>query len=116
MEGGRGGGGGASWGGPWWPGWGVWVVARWVVTRVGGDKCPEPGERRIDTTGVGVGCASGRGVVLVVGARGGWGFWWGCSFLWVCVVVLGVWRFSFGGGFGLVVMISLGSVGGWGGG
>ena len=46
-------GGGATWGGPWWPGWGRRVVARWVVTRVGGDKCPKTGESKIDTTGAG---------------------------------------------------------------
>ena len=38
---------GATWGGPWWPGWGLWVVARWVVTRIGGDKYPKPGESKI---------------------------------------------------------------------
>lgn len=49
----RGGRGGASWGGQWWPGWGLWVVARWVVTRIGGEKYPKSGESEIDTTGVG---------------------------------------------------------------
>lgn len=49
----RGGGRGASWGGPWWPGRGLWVVARWVVTRVGGDKRPKSRESKIDTTGAG---------------------------------------------------------------
>lgn len=39
-------------------------------------------------------------VVLVVRARGGCGFWWWRSFLWVRVVVLGVWRFPLGGGLG----------------
>lgn len=28
-------------------GWGLWVVARWVVTRVGGDKCPKLGGAKI---------------------------------------------------------------------
>ena len=78
---------GATWGGPWWTGWGrgcvpfgacnphpgskggrlpparrgvlgwlpsgrcwsgrgLWVVARWVVTRIGGDKYPKPGESK----------------------------------------------------------------------
>ena len=102
----RGGRGGASWGGQWWPGWGLWVVARWVVTRIGGDKYPKPGESEIDTTGAGAGCAPGRGGVLAVGARGGGGSWWGRSFLWVRGVGLGVWRFPLGGGLGLVVTIS----------
>ena len=53
-------------------GWG-----RWVVTRIGGDKYPKLGESKIDTTGAGAGSAPGRGVVLVVGGRGVWGFgWW----------------------------------------
>ena len=85
------------------------MVARWVVTRIGGDKYPKPGESKIDTTGAGAWCAPGRGVVLVVGARGGGG-------LWVRVVVAasgggapsfgcvgdagGVWRFPLGGGLG----------------
>ena len=42
---------------------GAVVVARWVVTRVGGDKCPKPRESKIDTTGAGAGCAPGRGGV-----------------------------------------------------
>ena len=46
-----------------------------MVTRIGGDKYPKPGESKIDTTGAGAGCAPGRGVVLVVWARGGGGFW-----------------------------------------
>ena len=29
-----------------WPGRGLWVVARWVVTRIGGDKYPKPGESK----------------------------------------------------------------------
>ena len=62
---------GASWGGPWWSGWGLWVVARWVVTRVGGDKCPKPGESKIATTGAGAWCAPGRG-----GSFGGGCAWW----------------------------------------
>ena len=87
-------GGGATWGGPWWPGRGLWVVARWVVTRVGGDKCPKTGESKIGTTGAGAGCAPGRGGSFGSGCawwlgswwgrvRGGCGFWWWRSFLWV---------------------------------
>ena len=29
-----------------WSGRGLWVVARWVVTRIGGDKYPKPGESK----------------------------------------------------------------------
>lgn len=66
-----------------------------MVTRVGGDKCPKPGESKIDTTGAGAGCAPGRGGDFVV-VGGGWGFWW--------------WRFPLGsvkGGVGV-------GGGGWG--
>lgn len=42
-----------------------------VVTRVGGDKCPKPGESKIDTTGAGAWCAPGRG-----GSFGSGGAWW----------------------------------------
>ena len=97
TEGGR---GEPSWGGPWWSGRGLWVVACWVVTRVGGDKCPKPGESKIDTTGAGAivrsrpWCGFGSGCVgwlrllvvalLPLGARGGAGgvalspWWWVC--------------------------------------
>lgn len=85
------------------------MVARWVVTRIGGDKYPKPGESKIDTTGAGAGCAPGRGGVLAVGARGGGGSWWGRSFLWVRGVVLWVvalspwwWAWVGGGAFPLV--------------
>ena len=76
-------GGGATWGGPWWPGRGLWVVARWVVTRVGGDKYPKPRESKIGTTGAGAGCAPGRGGSF--GSESAWwlGSLWGRSFLWV---------------------------------
>ena len=58
---------GASRGGP-WSGRGLWVVARWVVTRVGGDKCPKPGESKNLTL-----LGRGRGVLPAVV-----GFWqWG---------------------------------------
>lgn len=87
------------------------MVARWVVTRIGGDKYPKPGESKIDTTGAGGDSALPAVVgVWVVGARGGGGSWWGRSFLWVRGVVLGAWCFPLGGGVGLVVTISLGSV------
>lgn len=86
-----------------------------VVTRVGGDKCPKSGESKIDATGVGAGCAPGRG-----GGFGSESAWW----LWVLVVAflpLGA-RGGFGGvafspwwWVGLVVTISLGSVKGGGG-
>lgn len=55
------------------------MVARWVVTRIGGDKYPKPGESEIDTTGAGAGCAPGRGGVLAVGARGGGAPSFGCE-------------------------------------
>ena len=91
------------------------MVARWVVTRVGGDKYPKPRESKIDTTGAGAGCAPGRGGVLVVGARGGWGLCGGAPSF-GCVgdaggVALSPWWWV-----GLVVTISLGSVRGLGGG
>ena len=57
----------------------------------------------------GAGCAPGRGGGLVVGARGGCGFWWWRSFLWVRCVVLGV-AFSPWWWVVVVVTISLGSV------
>ena len=89
-----------------WSGRVLWVVARWVVTRVGGDKCPKLGESKIDATGAGAGCAPGRGGVLVVGARGGGGFWWWRFFLWVRVVVLGGVALSPWWWVGLVVALS----------
>ena len=61
---------GASWGGQWWPGRGLWVVACWVVTRIGGDKYLKPGESKIDTTGAGaIVRPRGRGGVWVSGWR-----------------------------------------------
>ena len=39
-------------------GGGLCVRARWVVTRIGGDKYPKPRESKIDTAGAGAGCAS----------------------------------------------------------
>lgn len=78
-------------------GWGLWVVARWVVTRIGGDKYPKPGESKIDTTGAGAGCAPGRG-----GSFGsGCAWWW-----WLLVVALlplGAWVMLGRGAFLLVV-------------
>ena len=76
-----------------------------MVTRVGGDKCPKPGESKIDTTGAGVWCAPGRGVVLVVGARGGCGFWWWRVGVAVFLLGWGAWArlvvaFLGGGGLG----------------
>lgn len=65
-----------------------------------------PGESKIGTTGAGAGCAPGRGGVLVVGARGGCGFWWWRSFLWVRGVVLGGVALSPWWWVGLVVTIS----------
>ena len=93
------------------------MVARWVVTRIGGDKYPKPGESEIDTTGAGAGCAlAAVVVVLAVGARGGWRLLVGALLPLGAWVVLGVWCFPLGGGVGLVVTISLGSVRGvgWG--
>ena len=62
------------------------MVACWVVTRIGGDKYPKPGESKIDTTGAGaIVRPRGRGGVLVVASG-----WWG----------QGAWRFPLGGGLG----------------
>lgn len=78
-----------------------------VVTRIGGDRYPKPRESKIDATGAGAGCAPGRGGNFMVGARGGCDSWWWCFFLWVRVVVLGVWCcLPLRGGLGLVVTIS----------
>ena len=55
-------------------------------------------------------------VVLAVGARGGCGFWWGRSFLWVRVVVLGCGAFPLVVGLGWWWRFPLGSVKGGGGG
>lgn len=52
------------------------MVARWVLTRIGGDKCPKPGESKIDTIGRGRGALPAVVAVLAVGARGGGGSWW----------------------------------------
>lgn len=59
------------------------MVARWVVTRIGGDKYPKPGGAKLTLLGRGRGALPAVVVVLAVGARGGCGFWWGRSFLWV---------------------------------
>lgn len=48
-----------------------------VVTRIGGDKCPKPGESKIDTTGAGAGCAPGRGGGFGSGCAWWLGSWWG---------------------------------------
>lgn len=79
------------------------TVVAWAGAVGGGAPCGSTrwwrqvpkagGEQKFDTTGAGAGCAPGRGGVLAVGARGGWGFWWGRSFLWVRGVVLGAWHF-----------------------
>jgi len=76
------------------------VVARWVVTSIGGDKYPKPGESKIDTTGA----------VAIVRSRPWWGFGSGGAWWWRLLVVallplgawvmLGVWRFPLGGGLG----------------
>lgn len=80
------------------------MVARWVVTRVGGDKYPKPRESKIDTTGAGAGCAPGRG-----GSFGSGCAWWWRSFLWARGGAGGV-ALSSWWWVGLVVAISLGSV------
>lgn len=76
------------------------MVARWVVTRVGGDKYPKPRESKIGTTGAGAGCAPGRG-----GSFGSGCAWWlrvlvGALLPLGAWVMLGAWRFPFGGGLG----------------
>mgnify|MGYP001640586905 CR=1 FL=1 len=85
------------------------MVARWVVTRVGGDKYPKTGESKIGTIGRGRGPLPAVVVVLAVGARGGWGLGGGApSFGRVGDaggVALSPWWWV-----GLVVTISLGSV------
>lgn len=85
------------------------MVARWVVTRVGGDKYPKPRESKIDTTGAGAGCAPGRGGSFGSGCAWWLGSWWGAPSF-GCVgdaggVALSPWWWV-----GLVVTISLGSV------
>ena len=78
-------------------GGGLWVVARPVVARIGGDKCPKPRESKIDTTGAGA----------IVRSRPWWGFGGGCAwwlqFLVVALLPLGARRGGVGGGFLLVV-------------
>ena len=53
------------------------MVARWVVTRIGGDKYPKPGESKIDTTGAGA----------IVRSRPWWGFGSGGAWWWRLLVV-----------------------------
>ena len=93
----RGGRGGASWGGPWLPGWGLWVVLAYHV----GEQCPPEGEQKFGTTGAGAGCAPGRG-----GSFGSGGEWGLRSFCW---------GGGAGGGWGEGAWVRLGGGGfGWG--
>lgn len=76
------------------------MVARPVVARIGGDKCPKPWESKIDTTGAGA----------IVRSRPWWQFHGGCAW-WLRLLVVallplgarggaGAWRFPLGGGLG----------------
>ena len=55
-----------------WSGRGLWVVARPVVARVGGDKYPKPRrEQNLALLGRGRGALPAVAAIFMVGARGG---------------------------------------------
>ena len=89
---------GDSWGGPWWPGRGLWVVARAGGNTRWWRQVPKAGGSKIDATGAGAWCAPGRG-----GSFGSGGAWW-LRVLVVVLLPLGAGAWCWGrGAFPLVV-------------